>query len=211
MQEPALIFDFGNVVSFFDYLRACDRFGRRLGLTGSDFMKHLQERGFGDLLIQFERGRISAEDFAGRVMELADLRLEFGEFVVGWEDIFWINEPVARLIAQLKASGHTLLLGSNTNILHATFFRRRFATTLDRFDGFVLSYEVGHMKPSGEFYRACVAAAGVPATSCVFIDDMPENVEGAREAGLEAIQYVDTPRLIEELRRIGVEVLPAQG
>jgi glucose-1-phosphatase len=210
MQEPALIFDFGNVVSFFDYLRACDRFGRRLGLTGSDFMKHLQERGFGDLLIQFESGRISAEDFAGRVMELADLRLEYGEFVGGWEDIFWINEPVARLIAQLKASGYTLLLGSNTNILHATFYRRRFAPTLDLFDRLILSYEVGHMKPSGEFYRACVAASGLSASSCVFIDDMKENVEGARRAGLEAIHYVDTPTLIAELRRFGVEVAPSQ-
>jgi len=29
----SLIFDFGNVVSFFDYLRACERFGHRLGWT----------------------------------------------------------------------------------------------------------------------------------------------------------------------------------
>ena len=65
--------------------------------------------------------------------------------------------------------------------------------TLDLFDRLILSYEVGHMKPSEEFYRACVTAADVPASSCVFIDDMIENVEGARRAGLEAIQFVDTP------------------
>ncbi len=27
MREPAVIFDFGNVVGFFDYLKACERLG----------------------------------------------------------------------------------------------------------------------------------------------------------------------------------------
>ena len=211
MQEPVLIFDFGNVVSFFDYDRACEQFGRRLGLTGPAFLQRLQERGFAELLVRFESGDMSAEDFAGRVMEVADLQLGYGEFVSGWEDIFWINEPVARLVEQLKGGGYTLLLGSNTNILHATYFRRRFATTIDLFDRLILSYEVGHMKPSGEFYRACVAAAGVPADSCVFIDDMIENVEGARQAGLEAIQFLDTPSLIADLQGFGVQVPMGQG
>jgi glucose-1-phosphatase len=144
-------------------------------------------------------------------MEVADLQLGYDEFVSGWEDIFWINEPVARLVEQLKGAGYRLLLGSNTNILHATYFRRRFATTIDLFDHLILSYEVGHMKPSGEFYRACVAAAGVPADSCIFIDDLIENVEGAQRAGLEAVQYIDTPMLIAELQRLGVEVPSGQG
>lgn len=210
MREPVLIFDFGNVVAFFDYLRACERFGRPLGLTGSAFLKRLEERGFAELMVRFESGSMSAEDFAGRVMEVADVPLGYGEFVGGWEDIFWINEPVARLVEQLKGGGYRLLLGSNTNILHATYFRRRFATTIDLFDHLILSYEVGHMKPSGEFYRACVSAAGVPAASCIFIDDLIENVEGAQRAGLEAVQYVDTPMLIAELQRLGVEVPPGQ-
>lgn len=42
MRVPVLIFDFGNVVSFFDYLLACERFGRRAGLTGPEFMNQIQ-------------------------------------------------------------------------------------------------------------------------------------------------------------------------
>jgi len=37
------------------------------------------------------------------------------------------------------------------------------ATTLDLFDGFILSHAVGHMKHAREFFDACVRAAGVPA------------------------------------------------
>src|SRR5262249_28755372 len=87
----------------------------------------------------------------------------------------------------------------------------QFAGTLDLFDGFILSFEVGHMKPAREFFDACVRAAGVPAGSCVFIDDIAENVAGAREAGLTAIHYVDTPKLIAELRRAAAAAAGVRG
>ncbi len=208
MREPVLIFDFGNVVGFFDYLRACDRLGLGAGMTGSQLRDDLAARGFAGLLADFESGRIEPEDFFTRLLELSRLRMDYPAFVAAWQDIFWPNEAVAALIDALKARGYSLYLGSNTNRLHATYYRRQFARTLDLFDGFILSYEVGHLKPAREFFEACVATAGVPARSCVFIDDVAENVEGARAAGLTAIHYVGTPELIAELARAGVEVPP---
>lgn len=205
MREPVLIFDFGNVVSFFDYLRACERLAGPLGITGAALRDRLIDRGFVDWLSAFESGRIGPEAFAARVMEAAGIRLDHDQFVRAWEDIFWPNEPVGELIAALKSAGYRVLLGSNTNVLHATFYRRQFARTLDLLDGLILSYEVGHMKPARAFFDACVAAAGVPAGSCLFIDDIQENVEGARQAGLVGIHYLETPALVEELRHHGIE------
>jgi glucose-1-phosphatase len=202
----ALIFDFGNVVSFFDYLRACEKLGKPLGLTAEDFRRRIVDRGFAGLLAQFESGRIASEEFAERVMVLGGLALPYREFALAWQDIFWLNEPVARLIERLKGAGYPLLLGSNTNVLHYIHYRQQFAATLDLFDHHILSHEVGHLKPHREFYEACVAAAGLPTAACVFIDDMPENVEGARQAGLTGVHYVDTPTLIADLRRLGVEI-----
>jgi putative hydrolase of the HAD superfamily len=75
----------------------------------------------------------------------------------------------------------------------------------------ILSHEVGCMKPDARFYLAGVAAAGVPASSCVFIDDLEENVEGARRAGLHGLRYVDTPSLIDGLRGLGVEIAADEG
>ncbi len=205
MHKPVLIFDFGNVVGFFDYLRACDRLAGPLGITGTALRDRLLDRGFDDWLVAFESGRIGPEAFASRVMEAAGVRLEHDQFVRAWEDIFWPNEPVGELIAALKASDYRVFLGSNTNILHATFYRRQFAPTLDLLDGLILSYEVGQMKPARAFFDACVAAAGVPPASCLFIDDIEENVEGARQAGLVGIHYQETPLLLNELRRLGIE------
>jgi len=206
MCKPTLIFDFGNVVGYFDYLRACERLAAHRAMSGPAFRDLLVDRGFPDLLAEFESGRIAPDAFATSVMELAGVQVPYEDFVRAWEDIFWLNESVAQLIAFLKSKAYSLYLGSNTNLLHATFYRRQFARSLDLFDGFILSYEVGHMKPTREFFDACVTAAGVPAPECVFIDDIAENVEGARQAGMTALQYVDTPALIEDLRRAGVEV-----
>jgi HAD superfamily hydrolase (TIGR01509 family) len=206
MREPALIFDFGNVVCHFDYLRACARLGSRLGLAAEEFRQRMLDQGFANLMIRFESGRMTANDFAQQVIARCGLTLSEAEFLEAWQDIFWLNESVAELVARLKASGYTLLLGSNTNELHARYFRSKFAPTLDHFDHLILSHEVGCLKPDARFYQACVAAAGVAAGACVFIDDMRENVEGARCAGLLAHHYVNTPGLIAELGRLGIEL-----
>jgi glucose-1-phosphatase len=206
MREPALIFDFGNVVGFFDYLKACARLAPKLGMTAEAFRRRIMERGFAQLLGRFEGGEIGPEEFAEEVMLIAGLRMPYHEFVDAWQDIFWLNEPVARLIKRLKLADYTLLLGSNTNILHSVHYRRQFASTLELFDHVILSHEVGHIKPSTEFYHACVAAAGLPAASCVFVDDLSENVDGARNAGLIGVHFIDTPALICDLTRLGVEI-----
>jgi putative hydrolase of the HAD superfamily len=210
MREPVLIFDFGNVVSYFDYLRACECFSQRLGTSATVLQSILLERGFADLHVRFESGRIGAGEFAESVQELAGLDLTYEEFVAGWNDIFWLNEPVARIVSSLKVRGYTLLLGSNTNVLHATYFRRRFAATMSLFDHMILSYEVGWMKPDRRFYEACVTAAAVAAGRCVFIDDLPENVDGARRAGLLAVRYTDAPSLLAALSGLGIEVPPPE-
>ena len=210
MLQPVLIFDFCNVVGFFDYTKIYDHFTQILRNDPEQLNQRLQRGGFDELMTQFESGRIAPTEFAENIMAQLGLKIPYEEFVRAWEDIFWPNEPLARLIAFLKSSGYTLILGSNTNILHFAHFSRQFAETFDLFHRLIASHEVGHMKPAREFYDACVGAAGVPAYSCVFVDDLAENVEGARKAGLNAIQYIDIPTLIADLGRLGVEVPSGQ-
>lgn len=206
MRTPALVFDCGNVVAYFDYRKAAERVGRPLGLSGEVLLDRVRAAGLTPLLQRFERGRMTAEAFGEEFCALAGLKLTHQEFVAAWSDIFWLNDSVAALIADLKGQGYTLVLGSNTNDLHAAQFRRQFADSLAHFDRMVLSHELGHVKPSAAFYIACAEAAGASPGECVFIDDLPENVEGARLAGLIGLHYRDTPALRAELGQLGVEV-----
>ncbi|MBX6315656.1 MAG: HAD family phosphatase [Isosphaeraceae bacterium] len=206
MRTPALIFDFGNVVAHFDYRKACATLGRSLGLSGDELLERVRGLGFVPLVRRYESGGMSAEAFSRALCEMAGLSIPHDQFAAAWSDIFWLNEPVAALIAALKRRGYTLVLGSNTNDLHAAQFRRQFAETLAHFDRLVLSFEVGHVKPSAEFYHTCAEAAGAEPSACIFIDDLPENVAGARAAGLIGLHFQDVPTLKTDLRRQGVEV-----
>lgn len=206
MALPALIFDFGNVIAFFDHARVYQRFAPLVGIEAAQLGAILIERGFAQLLIEFECGRVEPSVFAQQAMSMCGLVVAYEEFVEGWNDIFWPNESIAPLIFHLKAKGHTLVLGSNTNILHSDHYRRQFAGILSHFDRLVFSHDVGAMKPAPEFYRACVEAAGVPAESCLFVDDLIDNIAAARQHGLIGHVYTGTPGLIAALRRHGIEV-----
>jgi glucose-1-phosphatase len=205
-RTPALIFDFGNVVAFFDYRVACARLGQPLGLSGEAILERVRGLGFSPLVQEYESGKISAEAFSRGFSALVGLEVTHDEFARAWADIFRLNEPIAEVVASLKRQGYTLVLGSNTNDLHAVQFRRQFAATLAHFDRLILSYEIGHIKPSAAFYHACAEAAGNPSSECLFIDDLPENVAGARAAGMEGVVFRDVPSLLDALRGLGVEV-----
>jgi putative hydrolase of the HAD superfamily len=205
-RTPALIFDFGNVVAHFDYRKACATLGRPLGLSGEALLARARGLGFSPLVQEYERGRISTEAFSSGVASLIGLEITHDQFAAAWADIFALNEPVAGVIAELKARGYTLVLGSNTNDLHAAQFRRQFAATLAHFDRLILSYEIGHIKPAAEFYHACAHAAGAAPAECLFIDDLPENVDGARAVGMPGVVFRNVPSLLDALRTQGVEV-----
>jgi FMN phosphatase YigB (HAD superfamily) len=45
----------------------------------------------------------------------------------------------------------------------------------------------------------------------LFIDDRAENVEGARRAGMMAIQYGNHAEFVEEMRKAGLDALMSGG
>ncbi|MBY0397591.1 MAG: HAD family phosphatase [Thermoleophilia bacterium] len=206
MRPPAVIFDFGNVLAFFDYERAASRLGAQFGLSGPEFLDRLRRAGMFELARRYESGQIETPAFLDEACALSGLPITPVQFAEGWVDIFWANASVAPLVRALRRADHRLILGSNTNALHADHFRRQFADVLADFDHLVMSHEVGAMKPDARFFRACVDAANREPADCLFIDDLAENVEGARAAGLTGIHYRDTPTLIDDLLRSGVQL-----
>ena len=206
MSLPAVMFDFGNVLAFFDYQIIYRKLGARLGLDADAFRELVESRGMKGLLDRFESGRLTPEAFSAAVQSEVGLNITFEEFASDWQDIFELNAPVAAIAADLKRQGHTLLLGSNTNAIHAAFYRERFREALAVFEHFILSHEILAMKPGRAFFDACVAAVERRPSDCVFIDDVAENVEGARAAGLRGVVYRDPQGLVAELADLGVRV-----
>jgi putative hydrolase of the HAD superfamily len=73
------------------------------------------------------------------------------------------------------------------------------------FDDTILSHEVGAMKPEPKIYEAAIEAARCRPEECFFTDDMPAFVEGARQHGIDAVQFTGLPQLENELRARGIQ------
>ena len=72
----------------------------------------------------------------------------------------------------------------------------------------VFSHVVGARKPHAAFFDYCRKMAGVKADQCVFIDDLPANVAGARRCGWQGIVYRDMPDLYAKFEQLGIELTP---
>ena len=66
-----------------------------------------------------------------------------------------------------------------------------------------VSCDVGARKPEASYYRAVLDRLGMPAGSCVFIDDREGNCEGARTAGMDAIRFEDAVATRTSLAGLG--------
>jgi len=196
----AIIFDFGMVISTFDV----DRFLRNLTpYTGKSIieLRHVLAAVRG-IVIEYEIGRLSTEEFVDRVFTTTELPLTRDQFRIAYNDIFTPITSTHELIRRLKPS-YRLGLLSNTSEWH---FEHAIKTVevFHLFDAVTLSFEVKALKPSATIYQDMLAKLGVPAKECIYIDDIPENVEAARGLGMYALQYTGYDRLVGDLRAAGV-------
>ena len=198
----AIIFDFGNVVGFFDHGKTLARLEPHTDMSAAEMYAAIYD---GRLEDDFESGRISVEDFCEAFRELCRLRCDNNALTAAVADIFEPNPEVCSIIPRLAAR-YRVLLGSNTNALHSRHYRRQFETLLNSFHAIVLSHDIGVRKPAAGFFHHCQRLADCPAAECLFVDDLAANIEGAKAAGLQGMVYAPGRNFVGELRRLGIEI-----
>jgi putative hydrolase of the HAD superfamily len=196
MRISAVVLDFGNVLGFFSHRKAAEQIVRHApeGVTADDVLAFVIDR---DLEVSFESGRLSTSEVLGRLRQRFKLQGSDEELALAAADMFTPNHEACALVPHLQGR-YRLVLLSNTNDLHYRHFRRQFASTLDCFDALVVSHEVGLRKPDPGIYHHAQQRAGCLAGECLFIDDLPANVEAARACGWQGVVY----RRGEDLRRL---------
>ncbi|WEX07811.1 HAD-IA family hydrolase [Chelativorans sp. AA-79] len=114
-------------------------------------------------------------------------------------------EGSVAILEGLIDAGHDVTM--LTNFASDTFeeARRRF-TFLERPRGVTVSGEIRLIKPDRAIYEHHAESFGLEPAATLFIDDNALNVAGAQAAGWQAVQFVSTETLKEDLRRFGVEV-----
>jgi putative hydrolase of the HAD superfamily len=59
----------------------------------------------------------------------------------------------------------------------------------DLFDVIVPSCEIGILKPDARAYRTVLERIQRPPEQAIFVDDVLENIEGARSVGIHGVLY----------------------
>lgn len=192
----AVLFDLGNVIVPFDFKRA---YGRLQPLCNYDVTELPQRLRGTDLISRFETGRIGPREFVQEFAVLLDLAVDYDEFCSIWTSVFLPDPLIQESLLANLAARHRLMILSNTNPIHFHMIQANYPL-LRHFHHYVLSYEVGALKPSAEIFEEALKQAGCDAGECFFTDDLAVNVDAAREHGMDAVQFQTAAQLEDELR-----------
>lgn len=192
----AVIFDLGRVIVPFDFHRAYRRVEALSGIPVAE----IQARVAGSSLPEsFECGQIAPRQFAEALCRELSFEASYEDFCDIWSSVFLPATLIPESLLAALAERYRLVLLSNTNAIHFGMIRENYHL-LRHFHSFVLSYEVGAMKPAPAIYRRAIEEAGCLASECFFTDDIGKYVEAAKEQGIDAVQFVSAGQIMEELR-----------
>jgi HAD superfamily hydrolase (TIGR01509 family) len=197
----AVISDLGKVILNFDNRIFFSKMAAYCPCT-EEKIREVVHRSSGFIEL-FDSGKITPQEFYSRVVRTLCARISYTDFFDAYKDVFSFYPPAFDTLRKLKGK-YRLILLSNTDVVRFAFIKSKFPEIFI-FDGYVLSFEVGSMKPYPEIYRIALRKAGVEAPAeAVFIDDMEENVRAAEALGLTGILYKLDTDLEKELRALGL-------
>ena len=110
------------------------------------------------------------------------------------------NNEMIEFVKSLKVHYKTALLSNVGRGFIEGLFTRDELVTLFNVD--ILSNEVGMRKPNREIYEYTAMKLDLNPSECIMIDDSPQNVSGAKDAGMEGIVCVSTEQTISELKTL---------
>lgn len=197
-----IIFDFGGVLFDIDYRITEEAFSNLLGKEFS-FKK---APGLKRILLQYETGKINTETFIWNIQKHCGPTVQGRDVMKAWNRML-LSFPKERIdfLLELRKKYKVFLL-SNINELHAGFVDRyvkKNYTLTDWqklcFDKVYYSHIIQMRKPTKSIYRFVLKDAGIKADESLFIDDLAENIRGAKAVGLQAIQHNPEDEIIDKL------------
>jgi putative hydrolase of the HAD superfamily len=192
----AVIFDFGGVLCFHP---TEDRFARIAAALNIPTQRLLEI--FWAHRIEYDAGLLDSRAYwtqvaadAGKPLD-DELLARLGKLEIELWDNY--DRRVFAWAAHLKANGIRTGMLSN---LPRSLGEALLATPglLDVFDHLTLSYRLEIVKPEAAIYHYAAHSLIVPPSQALFLDDKPENVEGARAIGMQAELYTTWEAFLDQ-------------
>ena len=190
-----IIFDIGNVLADFRW---------REFLRDKGFDRDMTERIARASVLspywnEVDRGVLGREEVMARFVSVEPGIEE--ELHLAYDNIKGLVTPrsyAVPWVRELKEKGYGVYYLSNFSEMAHKECDDALAFMSDT-DGGILSYQEKVIKPDREIYELLLSRYGLKAEECVFLDDMPENVEGARACGIHGIRFQSREQAETEL------------
>lgn len=197
-----IVFDIGNVLAHFgwkEYLQSC-------GYMEDILRRVSQATVESRMWKEWDRGCCEESDLIDLCLrENPDIRQELRAFFDQVPNMVEEYDYAPSLVKTLKDNGYQVYVLSNYSRWHFDLNKEHFKF-FPYIDGGVVSYQVYHVKPEPEIYKALIEKYDINPEEAVFIDDILENTEGAKPFGFCTIWKQSYEQMIEELRKYGVTI-----
>jgi HAD superfamily hydrolase (TIGR01509 family) len=196
----AVVFDLGKVLVDFDYGIAARRIAARGTMTLLGIAQYINQS---PLFLRYESGAVTTQQFYTEICRVTGFRGDLAEFDKCFADIFVEIKPMVQLQATLRQRGLPAYLFSNTNELAAEHIRRSFPF-YGNFDGYILSYQHGVMKPEAGLYEVVERECGRRGAEILYLDDRPENVAAGAARGWQVILQESPEKSRAAIQKLGL-------
>lgn len=140
---------------------------------------------------------------------VAELQAEYPEWseAIAIYHTRWIEmmngeiEGMASVIRRLKMAGYGVYGLTNWSAETFPMIRDTYPV-FQEFDGIVVSGEEHLLKPDEAIYKCLLERYDLQAEESLFVDDNADNVVGARNVGMKAIQFTSAEELERELKDV---------
>ncbi len=202
----AVICDFGGVLTT-PLIQSFMAFQNQTGISTEALGKGMQaatEANGDNPLFEMERGEISEAAFLAQLTDALEPLLGHRPEMHRFREIYFEaldpNPPMIELMRELKATGYRMAMLTN-NVREWEPLWRPMLPVDEIFETVVDSGFVGCRKPESRIYSLTLERIRMQPTSCLFVDDVQVNCEGAERAGIAAIHFHDNDQAIAAVRR----------
>lgn len=202
-----IIFDLGGVLIDIDY-QATENAFTDLGFD--NFGEKYAQLSQSDLFDKFEKGEISAQYFINKILAFCPKGTSPNKVVAAWNAMLgeFPSEKID-LLHRVK-NKFPLTMLSNTNEIHILKVYEAWDKVSDKpmrslFDKIYLSFEIGKRKPDVETFKWVCEVLAINPSTTLFIDDSPQHIEGAKEAGLHTYYYQSKTDFLEFFNQLLVD------
>ena len=200
-----VISDFGGVLTT-PLVQSFMAFQDQTGISSETLGRAMQaaaEANGENPLFEMERGEITEDAFLETLTEslepLLGHRPEMHRFKEIYFEALEPNHEMIDLMRELKGAGYRMAMLTN-NVREWEPLWRTMLPVDEIFETVVDSGFVGCRKPESKIYALTLERVGMPAESCLFVDDVEVNCEGARRAGMRAVHFRENAQAIAEIR-----------